>query len=190
MEILVIDVETKKTFAEIEKRDPALLGISYVGVYSYQEDRLFGFFENELNRLWPYFNRSTTIIGYNIDNFDLPTFRNYYPSNLRELQTLDLLKVIKEATGIRLKLDVVAKTNLGKGKIGNGLDAIRYYHQQEWSKLAKYCLEDVAITRDLYEYLKKNKRVSYPDLRSGNIITVPVNLPPITPPPVEQKQLF
>ncbi len=84
----------------------------------------------------------------------------------------------------------MAKTNLGKGKIGNGLDAIRYYHQQEWDKLAKYCLEDVAITRDLYEYLKKNRRVSYPDLISGNIVTVPVDLPEITPPPVEQKSLF
>ncbi len=190
METLVIDVETKKTFNEVGQRDPALLGISYVGVYSYQEKRLFGFFEPDLDKLWPYFDRAGIIIGYNIDGFDIPTFKNYYPGNLKDLKTLDLIKIIRQATGIRLSLDVVAQTNLGTGKIGHGLDAIRYYHQKEWHKLAKYCLEDVRITKLLYEYMKKNKRVSYPDLRTKDIITVPVQMPEIKPPPIQQKKLF
>ncbi len=190
MEMLVIDVETKKTFNEVGSRDPALLGVSYVGVYSYEEGRLFGFFESELDQFWPYLKRAVVVIGYNIDAFDLPTLKNYYPGNLGDIKTLDLMKIIKEATGIRLGLDVVAKTTLGKGKIGHGLDAIRYYHEKRWEELAKYCLEDVAITRDLYEFMKNQGTISYPDVNGKNIITVPVKVPEIKPPTMQQATLF
>ncbi len=190
MEVLIIDVETKKTFNEIGSRDPALLGVSYVGVYSYEEERLFGFFEKELDGLWSYFQKAVVVIGYNIDAFDLPTLKNYYPGNLSQIKTIDLMKIIKDATGVRLGLDVVAKTTLGRGKIGHGLDAIRYYHEKKWGELAKYCLEDVAITRDLYEFMRDHKTISYPDIDGKNIITVPVKLPEIKPPPVQQVSLF
>ncbi|NOY14999.1 MAG: hypothetical protein GXP43_02170 [bacterium] len=190
MEVLVIDIETKKTFSEVGTHDPALLGVSYVGVYSYEEQRLFGFFEPELDKFWPYLHKAAAVIGYNIDGFDIPTLKNYYPGNLNQIPTIDLMKIIKEAIGIRLRLDVVAKTTLGRGKIGHGLDAIRYYHEKKWDELAKYCLEDVAITRDLYQHMKTKKTISYPDLGGKNIFTVPVAVPEIKPPPIQQNTLF
>jgi len=190
MEIIVFDIETKKTFNEVGGRDPALLGISYIGVYSYAQDKLFGFFEDQLDDFWPYLKQATAVIGYNINGFDLPALKPYYPGNLNEITTIDLMQIIKAATGKRLGLNVVAKATLGVGKSGHGLDAIRYYHEQEWDKLAKYCLDDVAITRDLYEHMRDKGVISYPDLDGRNLITVPVKVPEIKPPPVEQGRLF
>ena len=39
-----------------------------------------------------------------------------------------------------------------KGKIGHGLDAIIWWRNGEIDKIRKYCLEDVKITKDVYEY--------------------------------------
>ncbi len=190
MDVLVIDIETKKSFGEIGSRDPAQLGVSYVGVYSYVDDNLFGFFEKELDDFWPILSRADLVIGYNIDGFDLPSLKNYYPGHLNQIKTLDLMKVIRQATGIRLGLDAVAQATLGKGKIGHGLDAIRYYHEKRWQELAKYCLEDVKITKELHDYMAKFRSVSYKDISGHNIITVPVEMPQIRLPSAKQTTLF
>jgi DEAD/DEAH box helicase domain-containing protein len=41
---------------------------------------------------------------------------------------------------------------LGAKKSGSGLDAIRYYADGELQKLADYCIKDVEITRDIYDF--------------------------------------
>ena len=56
------------------------------------------------------------------------------------------------ALGFRLKLDSIAQETLGHGKSGDGLDALRYYHAGDWNKLISYCLDDVRVTRELYDY--------------------------------------
>jgi len=57
--------------------------------------------------------------------------------------------------------DAIAQETLGTGKSGNGLDAITYYRNQEWHKLSSYCMKDVEITRDIYDYGRINKKVKY-----------------------------
>jgi hypothetical protein len=65
---------------------------------------------------------------------------------------LDILEEVVHALGHRLKLESVAMATLGEGKSGSGLDAIWYYKNQEWEKLIKYCLDDVRVTKEVYEY--------------------------------------
>jgi hypothetical protein len=43
-------------------------------------------------------------------------------------------------------------STLGYGKSGSGLDAIMYYRQNDWENLSRYCLDDVKVTREVYEY--------------------------------------
>ena len=48
-----------------------------------------------------------------------------------------------------------AQATLGAAKLGSGLDALEYYRAGDWDRLERYCLEDVKLTRDLYEYARK-----------------------------------
>ncbi|HOI05445.1 MAG TPA: hypothetical protein PLJ02_03205, partial [Candidatus Woesebacteria bacterium] len=80
----------------------------------------------------------------------------------------------KDSVGHRISLDAVAQETLGSGKIGDGLDAIRYYHNGNLEALKKYCLEDVKITRDIYDYGLKNGLVLFRN-KWNRLIKAPVN---------------
>lgn len=153
---LILDVETKKTFEEVGGYFPDRLGISFVGVCARknvgEKGEMMSFFEQDLPKLFPLLEQADVVIGFNIDGFDMPTFTNYYSSDISRIPTLDVLTRIKDSAGHRIKLDSVAQETLGTGKSGDGLDAIKYYKNQQWQELEKYCLQDVAVTRDVYDY--------------------------------------
>ena len=162
---LFLDVETKKTFDDVGGFFPHKLGVSFVGVCARQgfsgTGEMLGFFENQLDDLIALIEKADMIVGYNIINFDMPTLSPYYKGDIDELPILDLLVRFKDATGHRVKLDVLAKESLGTGKIGDGLDAIRYYETGQLDKLKKYCLKDVEVTRDIYDYGMRYGKVKY-----------------------------
>ncbi|MFC1790244.1 ribonuclease H-like domain-containing protein [Patescibacteria group bacterium] len=163
MNLIFLDVETKKSFSQIDGRDPGKLEVSFVGIYQRGEEKNeFGsFFEPDLPNLWPILEKADKIIGYNIDNFDFPALDPYYPGSLSGLPTLDLLKVVQESLGRRLRLDNLAEATLGHGKIGSGLDAIVYWREGKLEELEKYCLMDVEVTRDIYDFGFKNGFLKY-----------------------------
>jgi len=153
---VVLDVETQKTFDEVGGFFPDRLGISFVGIcvrdgYS-GKGELRGFFEADLPKFFPILEKADVLIGFNIDNFDMQTFVSYYAGDVSSFPTLDLLTQIKKSAGHRIGLDAVAQETLGVGKAGDGLDAIKYFQSKNWEALSKYCLQDVAVTRDIYDF--------------------------------------
>lgn len=169
MSEVFLDLETKKWFDEIGKRDPAQLGVSFLGVYlrsdSEEKGEFLEFFEEDLSRLWPVLEESDLVVGYNIKKFDYPVLAPYYSGNLSKFPTLDLFEIVTEEAGRRLKLNDLARATLGMEKNGRGEEAVWFYKEGKLDKLAKYCLQDVRLTRDLYDYLKKFGKVAYFDLR-------------------------
>ncbi|PIW36694.1 MAG: hypothetical protein COW24_03980 [Candidatus Kerfeldbacteria bacterium CG15_BIG_FIL_POST_REV_8_21_14_020_45_12] len=162
---VVFDVETQKTFDEVGGYDnKEQLGISYIGVYSYSQNKMFGFLEDELPMLEKILiDEKPMLIGFNSKNFDVPVMQPYFPNiDLAALPHLDILEEINNTLGHRVKLDNVAQATLYKGKSGDGLDAIRWYRSGDLESLAKYCLMDVEVTRDVYEYGLKHGRIFYP----------------------------
>ena len=69
--------------------------------------------------------------------------------------------------GRRLKLDNVAEATLGRGKSGEGLKAMEWWKAGEVDKVRAYCLDDVVLTRELYDYAKKHKHLKYKDFFGG-----------------------
>lgn len=154
-EIIVLDVETKKSFDEVggfENRDK--LGVSYLGVYSYSQDKFFGFFEEELEAFEKVvLATNPTIVGFNSLHFDLPVIQPYmHKVQLAQLPHVDLLRDIEKVLGHRVKLDTIAQATLFSQKSGDGLEAIRWYREGNFESLAKYCDDDVRITRDVYDF--------------------------------------
>lgn len=162
---VILDVETKKSFDAVGGFFPDRLGVSFVGVNirdrSGDKGQMKSFFEDDMPDLFPLLEKADVIVGYNIDGFDMPAMAPYYTGDIETLPTLDIMDRIKDSFGHRIKLDSVAKESLGKGKIGDGLDAIKYYETGQLKKLEKYCIQDVRVTRDVYDYGLKNGKVKF-----------------------------
>ena len=161
MKIVVFDIETKNTFQEAGTNDPAGLDISMVCAYDYESDKYSSFTENELSDLWPILENANLLVGYNSEHFDIPLLNKYYPGDLTKIRSLDILNKIKESYGRRMKLDQVAQATLGIKKGGHGLDAIRWWKNGEIEKIRKYCLEDVRITKEVFDYALKNNKLFF-----------------------------
>jgi len=153
---VTLDLETKNTFDEVGGYFPEKLDVSFVGVCVREggsgKGEMRSYFEKDLPDLFSLLEKADLLIGFNIVGFDLPVLSQHFPGDVQKLPVLDLLARIKDSAGHRISLDAVAKETLGIGKTGDGLDAIKYYKTQNWQALEEYCLQDVAVTRDLYDY--------------------------------------
>jgi DEAD/DEAH box helicase domain-containing protein len=164
MKLVVFDVETKKAFDEVGGFFPEKLGVSVSGVWYGEEGSegtLRGFREEEFSEMFKIFETADRIVGFNSIDFDMAALKPYYIGDLLKLPNFDILQEVEKKVGHRVKLDAIAKETLGIQKGGNGLDAITYFHEGNWEKLTKYCLEDVVITRDLYFHALKTGELKF-----------------------------
>lgn len=159
---LVLDLETKKTFQEVGGRGVAELGVTVVGTYFYEGNRLVIYDENQLSELEQQISLVTRVIGFNIRRFDFPVLQPHMKHlKLSEIPIFDILDDLENRLGHRVSLQSVATATLNIGKSGSGLDAIEYYRTGQIDKLKEYCLDDVKITRDVYEFGRDKGRVFY-----------------------------
>lgn len=153
---LVLDLETKRSFDEVGGADNrALLGVSVVGLYDYADDRFLTFREEAFGELAERLRAADEIVGFNLIGFDWPVLAAELGPWVAELPTLDLMIEAQRALGRRISLDSLAQATLGASKSGSGLDALEYYRAGDWERLERYCLEDVKLTRDLFEYARR-----------------------------------
>ena len=157
---LIIDLETKHTFREYS--DPSKLGISVIGIYDYTDRSFKSFTEKTIPSLYPLLENASYIIGYNSNNFDLAVLQGYYPGDIKQFKTFDLLEDIRFILGKRLSLNDVVNATLNKRKSGHGLHAIHLYKEGQIKKLIKYCLDDVSLTKELFEYGVTHNEIFYP----------------------------
>jgi len=161
---IVLDLETQKSFQDVGGRGKNhLLKVSVCCIYDYSTGKYLSFEEKELPKLSPILQTADQIIGYNIKDFDFEVIQPYINFNIFEIPYLDLLEEIAKVLGHRIKLETVAQGTLGTGKSGSGLEAILYYQNGRMDLLKKYCLDDVKITKQVYDYALKNQKILYKD---------------------------
>ena len=152
---------------------------------------------DDLSGLWKLLQSADRVIGYNILNFDYGVMDRLYPGGIYpdarafkaqkpRFETIDLLVEIEKELGFRVKLDDVAAATLGYGKTGHGLQAIEFFKRGEIDKLRDYCLNDVKVTWEVYEYGLAHGHVKIKD-RLGQLREVKVDFSrQIAPQPVAQ----
>lgn len=166
---IVLDIETQRTFDEVGGRNLTGLGVSLVGIYQYATDSCLAFGEGELGDLEPLLAESTRLIGFNIRRFDLPILQPYMKHlRLADLPYLDLLEDLESVLGHRVSLQSVSQATLNEKKSGSGLDAIRYYREGDIENLKKYCLNDVRLTKEVYEFGKRFGHIYYQSKDGAN----------------------
>jgi DEAD/DEAH box helicase domain-containing protein len=177
-ERLVLDLETQRDFNEVEGRKPELLGVSVCGVYSYAQDRYEAYLEADLStKLAPRLQAAELIIGFNHRRFDLPVLQPYLPFAVGTLPALDIMDEVVKNLGHRVSLESLAQATLGRGKTGSGLDALRWFKEGRFDLITKYCLEDVKLTKELYDYGHEHGRLFVTSRFSTEKLQVPVFWP-------------
>ena len=155
MKKIVFDIETTG-FLNDPEADLTLLVI-----YEYENDTYSTFLKDELNKLWPILERADMLIGYSSNSFDIPFLDRHYPGDLTKIKSLDILDEIKKSLGRRIKLDSVAQGTLGSSKSADGLLASTWWKKGEIEKVRDYCIQDVKITKEIYDYAMEHGKLKF-----------------------------
>lgn len=170
MRKITFDVETKNFFHDVGSNDPAALDISVVCIHDSSDDGYKSFFEKDFPLLWPILEKADALITWNGDHFDIPLLNKYYSGDLAKIRSIDLMHEARKVIGRRLKLDTVAEATLGKNKIANGFEAVDWWRKGDLDNLVKYCMEDVKITKELYDHALAHGHIKYKDLGVGGMV--------------------
>lgn len=161
MRKIVFDIETRNIFSDVGKADPEKLDIAIVGIYDSETDSYSSYLQEELKNLWPILERADMLIGFYSEHFDLPLLDKYYPGDLTKIKQLDILKEIRKQYGRGMKLDQLAEGTLGKKKSGIGTEATRWWKEGKVDRVREYCLDDVRITKDIYDYAVAHQKLVF-----------------------------
>lgn len=171
----VVDVETRRSAADVGGwTRPDLMGISIAVLYDSGTDEFVDYQEHEIPALAERLRSFDLVVGFNIIRFDYGVLAGAHPFAYRSLPTLDMLTHVHERLGYRLKLDNLAQATLGVGKSADGLMALQWWKEGRLDEIAKYCRQDVAVTRDLYLFGRENRYVLFSN-KAGQKARLPIS---------------
>ena len=160
--IIYFDLETQKLAQDVGGwQNIHLMKVSVAVIFDSLKKRFLTFTEDSIEDLLAHLEKADLVVGFNIKRFDYTVLGAYTGKNLMELPTFDILEDIYQRLGFRLGLDHLAKETLNRGKSADGFQAVEWFRQGEMKKLSDYCSQDVAVTRDLFQYGLKNGHLIY-----------------------------
>lgn len=169
---VIFDIETQNSFRDVGN-DVTKLRVSVAAAYDMEKDEMVVFTENELPQLFRLFERSSVVIGFNSDHFDLAVLNTYYVGDIYRIPHFDLLEDIRTILGKRLPLDDLVQATLNEGKSGHGMRAITLFREGKIDELISYCKDDVRLTKDLFLHGSTKGYIYYPDIPQKRILNVP-----------------
>ena len=170
---LVMDLETQRLVQDVGGWDHIdKLGVSVACAYDSKTDQFIAFRENELSKLIE-LCEERLVVGYNIRGFDLPVLVPY-GLKLKRVEAFDIMYDLEALTRQRfLKLEAVARGTLGTGKSADGLQAVEWWKQGKIQEIIDYCMMDVKVTRDVFQFGRQNGFVRI-QRSEENVTQVPV----------------
>lgn len=175
MDKIVFDIETKNSFDDVGGQENLeQLEVSVVALYSYQYDQYFCFEEHQLKELNKFLKEAGLLIGFSSKRFDVPVLNKYFDFNLAALPHYDILEEIEKSLGRRVSLNVLAGANIGDTKTSHGLEAIEMYKRGEIEKLKNYCLQDVKLTKEIFDLIRRQGYLWIPERNLPQMIKVPI----------------
>lgn len=169
---VVVDVEIQKTIEETPGGWDATdkLGVAVACLWEYKGERMRIYGPDEVPALQERLLKAERISGYNIYRFDYPVIWGLPNRGRMEIlkdRTNDILQRIWRACGLDddavdftelhkgWSLNTVTEGTFGSTKIGYGGDAPKWFQAGQWARTANYCADDVALERDLADFVDK-----------------------------------
>ena len=172
--IVYFDLETKHSadevggWSHIDKMGMSI-GVTYSTARG--DYRIYG--EPDVEELIKELQRADLVVGFNHIRFDYRVLEGYSIFDFSQVPSLDMLIVLNEKLGHRLKLDSIAQATLGCEKSAEGLQALEWFKQGKMAEIAEYCCFDVKITKLVHEYAAAHGHLFYNN-RFGNKLKVEV----------------
>jgi len=176
--ILVLDVETQKSFKEIGKSKAMSLSklkVSVVCTYDFLTDEYSSYEEKDMVKFEERLQTSDLLVGFNIRRFDMAVLQPYLFKTVDQFPVLDLLDDIEKARGHRASLDSVARATIKEGKSGDGAEALVLFKEGRMDELKKYCLDDVRLTKNVYEYGCREGKIYFTSTWDFKTYEIPVS---------------
>ncbi len=127
--IVVLDLETQKSFSEVGKAKLQKLKVSVVGLYDYRTEQYTCYDEKEIMAVEQRLRDVDLLIGFNIRRFDLPVLEPYLFTSIASIPVLDLLEEVEQVRGHRASLESLAVPTLKQHKSGSGRDALTLFKE-------------------------------------------------------------
>jgi DEAD/DEAH box helicase domain-containing protein len=166
---LVLDVETQFLSEEVPGGWSAVDKFRVALVVTWdQGNGIRVWFEDDTPRLLAETENFNPIVTFNGEGFDFKVLSAYGPVEALYRKSSDMLRILKQKLGFRIKLDSLANATLGKGKTGSGTEFITWWRAGDPAlrqKAIDYCRMDVEITKDIYLFGRKHGYVLISDLR-------------------------
>jgi DEAD/DEAH box helicase domain-containing protein len=176
---IVLDVETQYLSHEVPGGWTAVDKLRVAVVVTWDEGNgLRVWFEDDIPKLFQELEKYEPIITFNGEGFDFKVLSAYGPVAPFYAKSTDMLQLLSQKLGFRIKLESLAQATLGRGKTGSGAESVEWWRSGDPAlrqKVVDYCRSDVELTRDLYLYGKRNGYVYIDDLRRAARRRVDVN---------------
>jgi DEAD/DEAH box helicase domain-containing protein len=176
--ILVLDVETQKSFKEVGKSKAMSLSklkVSVVCMYDFLTDAYASYEEKDISKFEQRLQTADLLVGFNIRRFDMQVLQPYLFKTVDQFPVLDLLDDIEKARGHRASLDSVARATLKEGKSGDGVEALALFKEGRMEELKKYCMDDVRLTKNVYEYGYREGKIYFTSTWDFKTYEIPVD---------------
>lgn len=159
-------------------QDHANMGISVCCGYEYDSGRYRVFCLDNLYEFSNAVNAADIIIGFNNIAFDNAVIRACWQPLVKlpekwEEKSYDLLREIWVAAGLAptfnfkthggFGLDAMCEANFGTKKSGNGALAPKWWQRKMIGNVIDYCLNDVALTKQLFDHVLKGHPLVNPN---------------------------
>ena len=168
--VAVFDLEIKKPIGECSKGWASYdeMGVSCVCLYDYREGRYRVFDNNNMVECLKILHSYDVVVGFNTVNFDWRVIEaTYHYPEARKAKDFDILREIWKSLGLNpdvfepathggYNLDGVAFDTIGYRKNGHGAFAPVLYQQGRYAELIDYCLNDVKLEKELFEFICLN----------------------------------
>lgn len=118
-----------------------------------------------------YLGRLDRIITFNGERFDFKVLSAYGNVSILYERSFDLLRTIEKELGHRVALEALSRATLGRGKFGDGLQAVKWWRSKEVdlrARVEQYCRNDVDLLRSLVAYGRATGSLKFKD-RSGEL---------------------
>ena len=167
--VLVWDIETMhmprdgEPIGEYVQR----CGISLAAVWDDLDHEWCLYGNRDIDALVAKLEEADLVVGYNSVGFDHLVL-DAVAGRRTIFEELDLWNVIQASMGSsrwgpgKGTLDAVSRRTLGRGKSGSGSDAPALAQEGRWYELANYCMHDVELTKELWQFMERHGYVIDP----------------------------
>lgn len=152
--IVVFDIETQKSFAEISAIQE--MRVAAAVLYSYTEDKYKIYTEENVQELIKELLDADVIVGYNHIHFDFKVLNGYTDKTFNNIDSVDMMRHAQKSIGFRPKLNNLVSATLGESKSADGLQSLQWFKEGKINKVIEYCQQDVKVTKELYEFGRDN----------------------------------